>query len=211
MKAILMIALAVWAGAANAQSLKEALYGGRLKNDTGAVIKKGDTLQIRENMAKKVADDSLKKVTVAAAVASGDTTARIVADMPVETTTPAGTTTTTTETAAIAAPVAAAPKDNNKLWKDFVEEYTAVIKTEVLPNKKIKAGTYAVLIEYEIGVDGYVTTQNIYCTPENSFLKEQIKLRMMANAPDLQPLLQANGKPRKALKKQSLTFVKDKD
>src|SRR5688572_17201770 len=88
MKAILMIALVIWAGAANAQSLKEALYGGRLKNDTGAVIKKGDTAQIRENMAKKVADDSLKKVTVAAAVASGDTTVKIVADMPVDATAP---------------------------------------------------------------------------------------------------------------------------
>ena len=40
MKVIATIALFVLAGSVQAQSLKDALYGGRLKNDTGAVIKK---------------------------------------------------------------------------------------------------------------------------------------------------------------------------
>ena len=66
MKVIVTIAFFVLAGSVQAQSLKEALYGGRLKNDTGAVIKKTDTLQIRENMAKKVADDSVKKAEAVA-------------------------------------------------------------------------------------------------------------------------------------------------
>jgi hypothetical protein len=34
---------------------------------------------------------------------------------------------------------------------------------------------------------------------------------MMANTPQLNPVLMSNGKPRKTLKKQVLTFVKDKD
>ena len=93
MKVIVTIAFFVLAGSVQAQSLKEALYGGRLKNDTGAVIKKTDTLQIRENMAKKVADDSVKKAeavakkeAIATAIAAGDTaTARVLSTPPPET------------------------------------------------------------------------------------------------------------------------------
>ena len=203
-----MLAICVLAGSVQAQSLKDALYGGRLKNDTGAVIKKTDTLQIKENMAKKVADDSAKKAeevakkaAIATAIASGDTaTARVLSTPPPGTVAP-------TEVAPI---VPALPKDNNKIWKDFVDEYTAIIKAEVIPDKKIKNGTYSVLIEYEIGLDGYVTTQNISASPESKFLVEQIKLRMMNNAPQMNPVLMANGKPRKALKKQMLVFPKEK-
>ena len=212
MKVIVLIAICVLAGSVQAQSLKDALYGGRLKNDTGAVIKKTDTLQIKENMAKKVADDSTrkaedaaKKASVAAAIAAGDTTVKMPTDAPVETGTAVAATTTTA-----AAVAATAPKDNNKIWKDFVEEYTTIIKSEVIPNKKIKNGTYSVLIEYEIGLDGYVTTSNISVSPESSYLQEQVKLRMMNNAPQMNPVLMSNGKPRKALKKQMLTFSKEK-
>ncbi len=209
MKVIATIALFVLAGSVQAQSLKDALYGGRLKNDTGAVIKKTDTLQLKENMAKKVADDSAKKAeetakkaALATAIATGDTaTARVLAAPPAETVAPAD---------AAAIPVATIPKDNNKIWKDFVEEYTAIIKAEVIPDKKIKNGTYSVLIEYEIGLDGYVTTQNISASPESKYLVEQVKLRMMNNAPQMNPVLMSNGKPRKALKKQMLVFPKEK-
>ena len=208
MKVIVTIAFFVLAGSVQAQSLKEALYGGRLKNDTGAVIKKTDTLQIRENMAKKVADDSVKKAeavakkeAIATAIAAGDTaTARVLSTPPPE----------TVASTEIAPAVVALPKDNNKIWKDFVDEYTAIIKSEVIPDKKIKNGTYSVLIEYEIGLDGYVTTQNISTSPESKYLEEQIKLRMMNNAPQMNPVLMGNGKPRKALKKQMLVFPKEK-
>ena len=208
MKVIVTIAFFVLAGSVQAQSLKEALYGGRLKNDTGAVIKKTDTLQIRENMAKKVADDSVKKAeavakkeAIATAIAAGDTaTARVLSTPPPE----------TVASTEIAPAVVALTKDNNKIWKDFVDEYTAIIKSEVIPDKKIKNGTYSVLIEYEIGLDGYVTTQNISTSPESKYLEEQIKLRMMNNAPQMNPVLMSNGKPRKALKKQMLVFPKEK-
>jgi hypothetical protein len=103
------------------------------------------------------------------------------------------------------------PKNNDQIWKQFIDEYSNVIKTEVLPSKKIKKGTYSIYIDYAIETDGSVSTVNIVCIPENSYLVEQIKTRMMANTPQLNPVLMSNGKPRKTLKKQVLTFVKDKD
>ena len=196
MKTIILIALAFAPGLLHAQSLKDALYGGKLKADTGSLIKKGDSLRFRTDtvVAKPITPttilkpDSVQVVTEAGA----NTIVPAVVAPPV-------------------APVVNPAIDNNKIWKSFVEEYTQIIKAEVMPSKKIKPGTYSVLIEYEIGLDGYVTTNNISVSPQSSHLADQIKQRMMFNAPQLSPLLTSNGKPRISLKKQMLTFVKEKD
>lgn len=174
-----------------AQSLKDALYSGRLKSDTGSVVKKGDSLKLREKPLPPsvAAKDSAKK-------SSSDTATAL------------------TKEESQPAPANNPPNvtaDNNRVWKQFVDEYTPIIKSEVLPSKKIKNGTYSVLIEYEIGVDGSVSTVNISSSPESNYLVEQIKTRMMVNAPQLSPVLMSNGKPRKVLKKQLLTFSKEKD
>ena len=63
MKSIAIIILTLLAFTANSQSLKEALYGGKLKADTGAVLRKGDNQKIQENMAQKVVADSINKIT----------------------------------------------------------------------------------------------------------------------------------------------------
>ena len=60
MKAIVFFSVFLLAITAKSQSLKEALYGGKLKADTGAVIRKGDSAKIKENMAQKISEDSLK-------------------------------------------------------------------------------------------------------------------------------------------------------
>ncbi len=187
MKVILFFWVFAIVGSVNAQSLKDALYGGKLKTDTGTVVKKGDSLRLREDIPPKVKKDSLKKEPLLI-----DTANKKVPD-----------------TASIA-PIITPPADNNKVWKQFVDEYTTIIKTEVLPSRKIKQGAYYVLIEYEIGPDGTVSTINISCSPQNSYLVEQIKERMMSNAPQLTPLLSGNGKLRKSLKKQMMTFIKEK-
>ena len=188
MKTILLFLVFAIVSSVRAQSLKDALYGGKLKTDTGTVVKKGDSLKLLEDMPPKVKKDSLKKET-----ALNDSVKINYRD--------------TTSIAPVNTPLA----DNNKVWKQFVEEYTAIIKKEVLPSRKIKQGSYYVLIDYEIGLDGTVSTINISCSPENSYLVGQIKQRMMLNAPQLTPLLLSNGKPRKSLKKQTLIFVKEKE
>ena len=188
MKTILLFFLLAIVGSVKAQTLKDALYGGKLKTDTGMVLKKGDSLKLLPDSLIKARKDSLKKETILNQAGK----------------------TNLSDTVSVNA-ITTAPADNNKIWKQFVDEYSNIIKTEVLPSKKIKKGTYSVLIEYEIGLDGSVSTSNISCTPENSYLVEQIKVKMMANTPQLMPILMSNGKPRKVLKKQSLTFVKEKD
>src|SRR5688572_19961410 len=62
MKAIVLFTAFLLAVTAKSQSLKEALYGGKLKADTGAVIRKGDSAKIKESMAQKMSDDSMKVV-----------------------------------------------------------------------------------------------------------------------------------------------------
>lgn len=193
MKVILFIVCCCVASAANSQSLKEALYGGRLKNDSGTVVKKGDTTRLRDKPVEKPVE-TVKPETVA-----GNQVPNITVDAAGQV------------VPADPATVAAPAKDNNKLWKEFIEEYSAIIKSEVLTSKKVKPGTYSVLIEYEIGIDGNISTVNVSASPESDYLVEQIKLRMMYNAPQLTPALNANGKPRVASKKQMLTFSKEKD
>ncbi len=202
MKPVILLALLVTAASVNAQSLKETLYSGKLKSDTGTVVRKGEDLstKIDTSTRKKpapVAEVEKPKVVTASLDAAGN----IVTTVQSEAAPPVVLDSTGT-------PIAAAPKDNNKSWKDFMDEFTTTLRAEVMTSKKIKDGTYSVLIEYEIGTDGQVSATNINCSPENSFLAEQVKERLTLTAPRLTPLLGTNGKPRKAIKKQTIILTK---
>jgi hypothetical protein len=70
MKAIVLFTVILLAGSAQSQSLLDAIYSGKLKADTGAVLRKGDSLRIKENMAQKVVADSIRKDSIAAAKAA---------------------------------------------------------------------------------------------------------------------------------------------
>jgi hypothetical protein len=227
MKAIVLFTAFLLATTANSQSLKEALYGGKLKADTGAVIRKGDSAKIKESMAQKMSDDSLKMaqkisddsmkvvqkmiadsirreelaIEKQKAIAAGlDTTAIVAAAASV------GIASSTPGDPSVAEN--AIPKDNNKIWKTYIDELNAAVKSEVLTSNKVKNGTYSVLIDYEIKTDGLVNIVNVASDPKNSFLEQQIKDRLTFSAPQLNPVLGTNGKPRTAAKKQMLTFVK---
>lgn len=191
MKTIFICIALLSVASVKAQTLKDALFGGKLKTDTGAVIKKGDSLKLRIDTIQKAKTDSLKNDSTKKDITKTDSLKQNIPD--------------TTSKTQVTVPA----NDNTAKWKQFIDEYSAIIKSEVLPSKKIKSGTYYVLIDYEIELDGTITTVDISCSPESSYLTEQIKKRMMANAPQLSPVLLSNGKPRKAFKKQSLTFVKE--
>lgn len=197
MKAIILVTAILLAFSAESQSLKEALYSGKLKADTGAVIRKDDSLKIKENMAQKVAEDSLKKETIAVekekALAAGLDTTNIGKESPLPD--------AVTEEKAI-------PKDNNEIWKTFIDELTTTIKSEVVTSGKLKKGAYSVLIQYEINPDGQIHVNSVAADPQNSFLEGQIKERVILNAPQLNPVLGTNGKARTVAKKQLLSFVK---
>ncbi len=197
MKAILLFTFILLAFSAQSQSLKEALYGGKLKADTTGVLRKGDSLKIRENMAQKIIADSIKKETIAVekemAIAAGkDTTAILNKDLAAETV-PAE---------------KAIPTDNNDIWKVFIDSITIAVKSEVITSNRLKKGAYSVLINYEINPEGQVNINSVASDPQNSFLENQIKERLILNSPQMNPVMGSNGKPRTVVKKQLLSFVK---
>ena len=188
MKNGILLAILISSFTVNAQSLKDALYSGKLKTDTGTVIRKGDDLSSKiDTSRKKPVDQEKRKLSAI----SGDSSI-------------AGLISPTDSLAA----VTAGPKDNNKIWKEYIDSLTSTLKAEVFPSKKIKEGTYYVLVEYEIGPDGQITINNISSTPESSFLQQQIKERLTLTAPQMNPLMSNNGKPRKIVKKYTLILSK---
>ena len=194
-KAILLLSVAATFTAANAQSLKDALYGGKLKTDSGSVLRKGDDLssKIDSNRKKPVVEekkpagaitmDSIKKWTTKA-----DTTNKTPID----------------KTDALAV-----KKDNNKLWKEFMDTVISTLKSEVMASKKLKKGDYDVMVDYTIGVDGLVTIGNVFVSPENKTLETQVKERFNIDTPKLNPVLGSNAVPRKTVKRSNFTLTSD--
>jgi hypothetical protein len=213
MKSIVLFTVILMASSVQSQSLLDAIYSGKLKADTGAVLRKGDSLKIKENMAQKVVADSIRKDSITAAKA-----AAIERQNSVVSNSDAATTGTNTSivsntgadaTAADAMPAGKTiPKDNNKIWKAFIDSLSTTIKSEVLSSGKIKKGAYSVLINYEIKPDGQIGINSVASEPQSSFLDEQIKMRLTLDAPQLNPVLGTNGQPRTVARKQMLTFVK---
>ena len=211
MKTGILLAILVMAVSANAQTLKDALYGGKLKTDSGTVIRKGDDLTSKMDTSTKkpIAPEKTKMMLVARD--SSMTGSRDSSMVGSRDSSMIGLTTQTNSAAntpEVPKENVAAPKDNNKIWKDYIDSITLDLKKEVLPSKKIKDGIYSVLIQYEIGIDGQITVNSVSASPESSFLEQQIKERITLSAPQLTPLLSGNGKPRVALKKQMLTLSK---
>ena len=200
---------------ANAQSLKDLLYSGKLKKDSNTVIRKTDDLSTKIDTGQKkgpepkittVSGDSLvkklnpvtgdssfvKKVnpqadSLAIVVEAADSLTSAGADIKDN-----------------IAPV----KSNNKIWKEYTDSLVSSLKTEVLSSKKIKKETYYLMIEYEIGTDGKVNITNVISTPENAFLQGQVTERMHT-PPQLTPALDSANQPRKVKRKYSFNITKE--
>lgn len=196
MKKIILFCIVISAISANGQqSLKDALFSGKLKMDTGKVIRRTDDLSTKIDTTTRKPVEPEK--TQQAVLLPGDSL----------TISPATQQSDPTATAVTPA-TNAAPKDNNTIWKEYIEELTGTLRTDVLPNKKIKNGTYSILIEYEIDVDGQTTVKTVSCDPESSYLEQQVKERMLLSSPQMTPLLGTTGKPRKAIKKYTMILSK---
>lgn len=207
MKKGMLMLLLLGALFAQGQSLKEALYSGKLKNDPGTVIRKGDTLatKMKDSIAKNAAPADTVVVTAAPVITD---TFVIKSPVPVDAPVVVATDNKEEAPAAASAPPAAPLKDNNALWKDYMATVISSVNTEVLPAKKIKKGTYYAMVSYSIGTDGEVTVGEVTLTPENATLQQGIKARLM-DAPRLSPVLSSSGAPRKVTKKHSFTLTKE--
>lgn len=193
MKAVILLAILFASVSANSQTkLKDLLYGGKLKMDSGSVIRKDDDLSTKIDTSTKKPVEAPKAVAVDMATPDLGTNGLPIAP----------------DSSRASIDPATAPKVNNKSWKEFIDELTTSLRTEVLPNKKIKDGTYNILLEYEIDVDGQVRATNVASDPSNTFLEQQIKERITLSAPKMEPLMGTNGKPRKAQKRQTISVTK---
>jgi hypothetical protein len=194
-KTILFLLIVLATTISNAQSLKEALYGGKLKTDTGSVLRKGDDLSSKIDSSRKkevvpekkmdaLSMDSIKKWT------------------------------TQPDSSAVATVIDktnsnAVTKDNNKLWKEFVDSLISTLNQEVMTSKKINKGNYYITVDYAIATDGQVAITNVLLVPENKFLQEQIRERLSIDTPRLNPVLAGNGAPRKVTKRYNFTLTKE--
>lgn len=207
MKKGIILLLLVSSVSVKAQTLKEALYSGKLKADAGTVIRKGDDLSTKMDTARNTTNDTLKTTATLPGV---DSTTQ---SLPLQTDTALPTTTDTANVAGNAtnktAIPAAAPTNNNTIWKAYMDTVVSTLKTEVLSSKKIKRGGYAILVTYTIDTDGQTTISDVFLSPENSYLQQQIKIRLDADTPRLNPVLNSVGAPRKVIKKHSFTVSKE--
>ncbi len=161
-----------------AQSLKDSLFGGKLKadtsktyvsKDTGKYVPpkiynasvQGDTKKTEVNKLDESMPDSLNKTFYA----------------------------------------------KQKFWKRFIEINTTIISQQAADTRKVKKGQYSIEIEYEIGLNGRITTTAINCNPANAFLTEQVT-ELMKRAPVLSPPVYNDGKPRKLNATQTMTIIK---
>jgi hypothetical protein len=192
-KGILLILLAS-SVIAKGQTLKDALYGGKLKTDTGTVIRKGEDLssKIDSNRKKPVEPEKQKVVTVAKDSSMKGSAVQ---------------TDSVKTTGAVTVETAVPAKDNNKIWKEYADSVVSTVKAEVLPSKKIKNDTYFVSVEYEIDTLGQVSINTVSSSPENSFLQQQVRERFDLTPPRMNPII-FNGKAKKVVRKYNFSLTK---
>ena len=198
---------------ANAQSLKELLYGGKLRMDSNTVLRKTDDLNSRiDPNAKKRADslaliaeaaraDSIKASAAIAGIGSNGT---VVTEAGVSANSDG-----TIMTAAPAGYMIIEGKTNAKIWKEYADSLASMLKPEISANKRLKSGTYNITVTYEINTDGSVTFNNVTATPENTLLQSQVKQMMESMPFRLHPTLDGNNQPRKTKRSQNFSVTKD--
>lgn len=213
MKKGMLLLLLAGSVVAHGQSLKEALYGGKLKNTPGGVIRKGDDLTSKIDTTNKVATADTAVTKTALPTDAATQRPAVQSDSAALSTTDTQDTTSLTDTAtgqaANAPEAAAAPKDNNAIWKAYVNTVIPTLQSEVLSSKKVKKGSYYVLVSYTIDTDGQVAVSDVFLSPESTFLQQQIKERLDAEAPRLTPVLNSSGTPRKVTRKYNFTLAKE--
>jgi hypothetical protein len=201
MKKGVLFLLLLGAVSTNAQSLKDLLYSGKLKTDSNSVIRKGDDLssKIDTNTKKPAQPEKIKNTGIADSASKK----LIGADSATANTDTANSATSDTRDNNAFA------KNNNTVWKDFMDSVISILKTDVLPSKKIKSETYYLYVDYEIGTDGQVNITNVVSSPENSFLQDQVKSILITSVPQLTPALDSTNKPRKVKRKYNFNITKE--
>jgi hypothetical protein len=204
------------ASAVQAQSLKDLLYGGKLKKDSTGVVRNTDDLSTKIDTATKKPEALVVKEKASTdSVKNNPVTQQATASK--ESATPVSKTDSTAvasiennnESEETETPAANTPaKNNTRLWRDYIEALTPSLKSEVLTNKKIKKETYYLTVDYELSVDGTVDIVNVTSSPENALLQSQVKERMMISPPQLNPVTNSTS-TKKQKRKYNFNITKD--
>jgi len=178
MKTLLLLISLFFTSLVMAQSLKDSLFSGKLKADTGKIAVSKDT---GKYVAPKIFNIPAKSET---------------------------------KKDEIVKPDESMPDSLNKTfyakqksWKRFIDINTTIITQQADDTKKVKKGEYSIEIEYEIGLNGRVTSKRIICSPDNAFLIEQFT-ELMKRPPILSPPVYSDGKPGTLSAKQLITVIK---
>jgi hypothetical protein len=94
-----------------------------------------------------------------------------------------------------------------KVWKRFIDINTLTLTQEASDTRKVKKGQYVIDIEYQIGLNGKVTTKSITCNPPNEYLTEQAA-EFMKRTPYMVAPVYRDGKPRPLDATQTITVIK---
>lgn len=227
MKQLTIIALLILCVASNSysQSLKDLLFSGKLKNDSGTVVRKGEDLTGKLDTATKKSVVDVKKTTPQTTAQQAVPVATPVMNQPVTAATDVPKTVTSapatqplqeqspsTEPSPTTAPptteTATSRKDNNSIWKAYADSLTKAMNADFMQNKKVKSGTYYVLVDYVIETDGQISVAAVTPTPENTFVQNMVKESILQSAPKLNPILDGAGRPRKVNRKQNFVLTK---
>lgn len=194
MKTLFLIITLVTASSMKAQSLKDSLFSGKLKNPH----KQAEAA--KDSAKAAVASDTLTK--------KNDSVAKTdpISSAPVE---------NKGETE-VQKPDDTMPDSLNKLyyakqkaWKRFIDQQTMIITQQADDSRKVKKGEYYIEFDYEIGLNGRVKASNITCSPKNDFLVETMT-DILSRPPVLAPPVYGDGKPRAVSAKQQITILKKK-
>jgi hypothetical protein len=193
------------------QSLKDLLYGGKLKKDSTGVIRSTDDLSKKIDTNTKI--DSQPVTTNLQAANPQQNTHAVVSKTDANanvTTTGVDTVTAKADTTStVSVPITAPAKTNTKLWKEYTDSLVKTLQDEVLKSKQIKKNTYYLMVDYEIETNGQVTVTNITSTPENSFLQAQVRQIMDSTPLRLNPISVSSNQAKKVKRKQQFTITKD--
>ena len=197
--------LAVFAAnAQQKQSLKDLLYSGKLKSDSGSVVRSSDDLTARIDTATKKPEETERPKAAMPAASEPQKTEAAATNSPA---TGEGTDSSAVATTAV---VKATPvKSTSKIWKEYSDSLIKTLNAEVLPSKKIKKDMYFITVEYEIGTDGAVNVLNVTSSPENAFLQSEVKTRMDLGTPQLAPVVDSTGKARKVKRRYNFSVTKE--
>ena len=177
---LLIFSLLILIFSLRAQSLKDSLFGGKLKVDTGKTYISKDTgkyVAPKVYNANATVKTESKKIEVA----------KLDESMPDS--------------------LNANFYAKQKTWKRFIDINTNIITQQAAETKKVKKGQYAVDVAYVIGLNGKITVSSVSCNPANEFLTEQVT-ELMKRAPTLAPPVYSDGKPRPLNATQTITIVK---